>query len=152
MFSKFFVWQELIWLHHFVSYEYFRIMIWHRLNFEHFKNLENLEDLENLKNLDNWVFWTYWELTCSFRSILSSDLGLNSFESCFYSWKFLSKTTCKEVPRWAIFMEQNMKFRPVFGWAAKYATFEVNFYVFTRNLFFIFYKNTHIVALKSCLT
>ena len=44
------------------------------------KNLENLEDLENLKNLDNW------ELTFSFRIILSSDLGLDSFESCF--WKF----------------------------------------------------------------
>ena len=41
------------------------------------KNLENLEDLENLKNLDNWVLWTFWELTCSSRSILSSDLGLN---------------------------------------------------------------------------
>ena len=68
---------------HFVSYEYFRIVIWHGLNFEHFKNLENLEYLENLKNLDNWVLWTFWELTCSFRSILSSDLGLNSFESCF---------------------------------------------------------------------
>ena len=34
----------------FWSYEYSRIMIWHGLNFEHFKNLE---DLENLKNLDN---------------------------------------------------------------------------------------------------
>ena len=82
MFSKFFEWQGLIWLHHFVSYEYFRIMIWHGLNFEHFKNLE---DLENLENLENLVFWTFWELTCSFRSILSSDLGLNSFESCFLS-------------------------------------------------------------------
>ena len=61
---------------HFVSYEYFRIVIWHGLKFEHFKNLENL------KNLDHWVFWTFWELTCSFRSILSSDLGLDSFESC----------------------------------------------------------------------
>ena len=71
MLSQFFEWQELIWLHHFVSYEYFRIMILHCLNFGHFNNLEN------------WVFWTYWELTCSFRSILSSDLGLNSFESCF---------------------------------------------------------------------
>jgi hypothetical protein len=39
--------------------------------------------LVNLKNLDNWVFWTFWELTWSFRSILSSDLGLNSFESCY---------------------------------------------------------------------
>ena len=39
------------------------------------ENLENLEDLENLKNL--------WELTCRFRSILSSNLGLNSFESCY---------------------------------------------------------------------
>ena len=29
------------------------------------------------------VFWTFWELTCSFKSILLSDLGLNSFESCF---------------------------------------------------------------------
>ena len=47
------------------------------------RNLENLEDLENLKNLDNWVLWIFWELTCRFRSILSSDLGLNSFESCF---------------------------------------------------------------------
>ena len=45
-------------------------------------NLKNLEDSENLKNLDNWVLWTFWELTCRFRSILSSDLGLDSFESC----------------------------------------------------------------------
>ena len=66
---------------HFVSYEYFKMVIWHGLNFEHFKNLE---DLEKLKNLDNWVLWTLWELTCRFRSILSSDLGLNSFESCFF--------------------------------------------------------------------
>ena len=86
MFSKFFVWQELIWLHHFVSYEYFRIMIWHGLNFEHFKKLENLEDLENLKSLDNWVFWTFWELTCSFRSILSSDSILLSLVFFLY-WK-----------------------------------------------------------------
>ena len=57
----------------------------HCLTFEHFKNLENLgdlENLENLKNLDNGVFWTFWELNCSFRSILSSDLGLNPLESC----------------------------------------------------------------------
>ena len=67
----------------FWSYEYSRIMIWHSLNFEHFKNLENLEDLENLKNLHIWVLWTFWELTCRYRSILSSDLGFNSFESCF---------------------------------------------------------------------
>ena len=44
--------------------------------------LNNLVDLENLKNLVNWVLWTLWELTCSSRSILSGDLGLNSFESC----------------------------------------------------------------------
>ena len=35
-------------LHHFVSYEYLRIMIWHGLNFEN--NLENLETFENLEN------------------------------------------------------------------------------------------------------
>ena len=28
----------------FWSYEYSRIMIWHGLNFEHFKNLENLKN------------------------------------------------------------------------------------------------------------
>ena len=50
---------------------------------------ENLEDLENLKNLDNWVLWTFWKLICSFRSILSSDLGLNSFESCFIRNSFI---------------------------------------------------------------
>ena len=43
--------------------------------------LENLEDLDNLKNLDNWLLWTFCELTCCSRSILSRDLGLNSFES-----------------------------------------------------------------------
>ena len=57
--------------------EYSRIMIWNGLDFEHFKNLEGLE---NLKNLDNRVLWTFWELTCSFRSILLSDLGLDSFD------------------------------------------------------------------------
>ena len=83
MFSKFFEWQELIWLHHFVSYEYFRIMIWHGLSFEHFKNL------------DNRVFWTFWEMTCSFRSILSSNLGLNSFEPCFSKFLiFLRPWSC----------------------------------------------------------
>ena len=69
----------------FWSYEYSRIMIWHGLNFEHFKSLEGLE---NLKNLVNWMLWTFWELTCSSRSILSSDLGLNSFESCFFEKHF----------------------------------------------------------------
>ena len=49
--------------------------------FENHMNCNN-SDLENLKNLDNWVLWTFWELTCGFRSILSSDLGLDSFESC----------------------------------------------------------------------
>ena len=87
---QFFEWQELIWLHHFVSYECLRIMIWHGLSFEHFRNL------------DNWVFWTFWEMTCSFWSILSSDLGLNSFESFFsengsqgnnFTW--LSQMTCR---------------------------------------------------------
>ena len=34
------------------------------------------------------MLWTSWELTCSFRSILSSDLELNSFESCL---NYLSK-------------------------------------------------------------
>ena len=42
-------------------------------------DLKNLEDLENLKNLDNWVLRAFWDLTCRFRSILSSDLGLNFF-------------------------------------------------------------------------
>ena len=32
----------------FWSYEYSKIMIWHGLNFEHFKNLGDLEDLKNL--------------------------------------------------------------------------------------------------------
>ena len=50
--------------------------------FENHMNCNN-SDLENLKNLDNWVLWTFWELSCRFRSILSSDLVLNSFESCF---------------------------------------------------------------------
>ena len=53
MFSISFEWQELIWLHHFVSYEHSRIMIWHGLNFEHFKNLGHLVHLEKLKNSEN---------------------------------------------------------------------------------------------------
>ena len=71
-----------LWLYHFVSYEYFRTVIRHDLNFEHFKNLD---DLDTLKSFDHWVFWRFWELTSNFRSILSSDLGLNSFESCYVS-------------------------------------------------------------------
>ena len=61
----------------FVSYEYFRIVIWHDFNFELFRNLEALE---NLKNLDHRVFWTFWKLTCScsirsiYRAILDSIL------------------------------------------------------------------------------
>ena len=60
----------------FWSYEYSRIMIWHGLNFEHFKNLEDLEDLEdleNLKNLDNWVLWLV-ALGAFYRAILDSIL------------------------------------------------------------------------------
>ena len=52
--------------------------------------------LENLNNLDNWLFWTFWELTCSFRSILPSDLGLNYFESCYSRIHPLdNKTRCQ---------------------------------------------------------
>ena len=78
----------------FWSYEYSRIMIWHGLNFEHFKNLENL------KNLDNWVLWTFWELICSFRCILSSDLGLNSFESCWKKLRLFISRTCWNTATW----------------------------------------------------
>ena len=99
----FFEWQELIWLHHFASYEYFRIMIWHGLNLEHFQNLENL------KNLGNWMLWTFRELTCSFRSILSSDLGLNSFESCsLYKNKVLPLMSAGA--NWEIFGEKVLVF------------------------------------------
>ena len=56
---------------------------------------ENLDDLENLKNLDNWVLWTFWGLISSLRSILSSDIGLHSFESCYFPlWMLPDNCNC----------------------------------------------------------
>ena len=70
----------MIRLHHFVSYEYLRIIIWHGLNFEHFKKLENLKNLENQENLEN-------EVVLFALGAFTSDLGLNVFESCFNLFK-----------------------------------------------------------------
>ena len=41
-------------------YEYSRIMIWHGLNFEHFKNLEDLENLNNLVSALNILKIDLW--------------------------------------------------------------------------------------------
>ena len=96
MFSYFFEWQELIWLHRFVSYEYLRIMIWHGLNFELLKNLENLE---NFENFENGVFWT-------FLVLLTSDLGLDSLSLVYSKFQiqtilqFLDKCTSGITPQW----------------------------------------------------
>ena len=78
----FFEWQELIRLHHIVSYEYLRIIIWHGLNLENFQNLDNLE---NLEHFENWLVRAF-----------TSDLGLNAFESCSFR-KMQSVSTKKNI-------------------------------------------------------
>ena len=56
------------------------------MNLNKFRHVwKSLKEFREFKEFwFDWVLWTFWELTCTFRSILLSYLGLNSFESCFY--------------------------------------------------------------------